>query len=268
MTKQQRNEQNVSPATSQLSPPDKKLHPSILWSQDKDHVYMTITCKDGEDLNNIVNKNIEDRKYQILLNNENSCDDKAVGNELYIERHFHYLRLPLYASVDINQCEFKELDDRITTSAILKKLVPGSWPRLASSSERLHFIRIDWSKWNDDDDDSPNDITESTNQQGNQMVHYSNNNNNTKIVSPIPVNLHDGNTKSIPPLIPFGEGSSTAIPVEAADCRDLSNDTVPSLFDELNIDVYWKNQLTLLQRFHTLTKMWNTIPSSSRSVHN
>lgn len=212
-----------------MSPSTTKLNPILLWGQSRSQIFLTITCQGATDA----------PTCQITK----SRDNGSSGDSLWIEGSKHALSLSLFSKVS-QSCSPKTLNDGVT-SIVLQKDVQQVWPRLTESSQKFHFIRIDWSKWVDDDGEGD--------------------------CSSVEPQYNDDNISSIinhpPPLIPFGDDSSTSIPIEPVDCRDLSSDWVPSISDAPHMfEEYWQNRLTMAQRLHTLTSMWNAIPQQQRPV--
>lgn len=291
-------QQNSSPCFSSSTPPNNnkdvtnKANPVLSWGQDKSHVFLTITHSNVETTKDTLDKGAA-LTCRILSVNPGQKDQKfpdiesKTGSVLWIDGPSHHLTLPLYSSIDIEHSSFRILGDGVTSSAVLKKTVPRNWPRLAQSPQKLHFVKIDWSKWVDNDEDecethgnadhvlwsadnsATNDSLSSNGEHRSSINdQLSSQHQTNQEPLKLTTTISDRSVQNISPLIPFGEGSSTAIPIETQDCRDLSGDDVPSLLNIQETEKYWKTCLTTPQRLYTLARMWNVIPIGERPVSN
>lgn len=108
--------------------------PPVLWAQRDTCVYLTI-C-------------VEDSKDPIVKLEENSVYYKSKGGDGVD----YELTIDLFDSIDPETSE--QVSRPRGTELVLNKKKQGEpyWPRLTKSSQKRHWLKVDFNKWKDEDD--------------------------------------------------------------------------------------------------------------------
>ncbi|KAI9321312.1 HSP20-like chaperone [Dichotomocladium elegans] len=109
------------------------LHPSVLWAQRKDLIYLTVEVTD-------INKPVIEVK-------PNSFHFKGKGEK---EQNEYEAEIEFYAAVDVEKSK-QHLTPRNLTMIIYKK-EEGFWPKLQKGN-KLNFVKVDFSRWKDEDEE-------------------------------------------------------------------------------------------------------------------
>ncbi|KAJ2796675.1 Prostaglandin E synthase 3 (Cytosolic), partial [Coemansia furcata] len=109
-------------------------HPTILWAQRKDVVYLTIEIADAP---------------------EAVITDKAIDFECVKEGKKYAFHMEFFD--EIIPKESKKSDTKRVSFYILKKKEAGWWVRLCKPKERNNFIKTDFSRFADEDDSEDED---------------------------------------------------------------------------------------------------------------
>lgn len=110
------------------------LHPTVLWAQRDDFVWLTVEVPNAENL-----------KVDL---SENSLDFECVSDGKAYKFQLEFFK-------PISKGDSKFLKHRLIDFA-LKKEVSEEWPRLIKENKKLSWIKVDWSKWQDSDaEDDP-----------------------------------------------------------------------------------------------------------------
>lgn len=117
-----------------------KLNPLISWAQDRSHVFLVITCRSDSSSSSDAQHHGSNSSSTASCHVVQSEAQPSIGDSLCVDGPFHYLSLQLFDSVVVAESTFKPSLDGVTTSAVLKKSVPCKWPRLAKTSQKLHFV--------------------------------------------------------------------------------------------------------------------------------
>nr|CAX79533.1 Conserved hypothetical protein [Schistosoma japonicum] len=113
------------------------VHPSLLWAQRNDCLYITVS--------------ISDVKSQSVNVNDKSLEFRAKAGK---DKPTDYeVKLDLYGQVCTEE-------PKVTTSGrevviCIKKKEPGAWPRLLSQQTKCPWLKTDFSRWKDEDDSEP-----------------------------------------------------------------------------------------------------------------
>lgn len=229
--------------------------PSIQWSQNKDSVFLNIrNAAEAADTSSVCTMSCDFQSTSL-----EALDKPHTADTLRIVLGSQAVELQLFSLFVLQDSSVKACRDSWTVKVVLKKETDATWPRLTKSAEKHHFVSLDWSKWNEDcDESSLNDAIPS----------------NVPIAEGTPVTLPDGRLVRVPPLAPFGDYGSEVMEIQTADCQTIPDATVPPLKSLLaddenlksNARQFWVSSLTTAQKLHTLTEMWNAVPSSNRGV--
>ncbi|KAI7901472.1 HSP20-like chaperone [Cokeromyces recurvatus] len=109
------------------------LHPSVLWAQRADLIYLTVEISD-----------IKDHKIDLT---ENKLKFTGIGEK---EQNEYEAEIEFYAAVDVEKSK-QHLTARNLTMAIYKK-EQAWWPKLQKGN-KLNFVKVDFQKWKDEDED-------------------------------------------------------------------------------------------------------------------
>lgn len=67
--------------------------------------------------------------------------------------------IDLYAKVKVDECKYQQTPRLI--KCLLTRAEPGAyWPRLTKEKQRIHWLKVDFSKWKDEDDSDTEDKNE------------------------------------------------------------------------------------------------------------
>ena len=122
--------------------------PRILWAQRKESVFMTIEVFE------VKNEKIEIKDNMVTFSGVRGSDDAKFA-----------VSLELFGSVDAEKSKVSV--GHRDVSLVLVKSEPGPfWPRLLKSTQKMHFIHTDFSKWVDEDEEDEENV-ESTGNAGN-----------------------------------------------------------------------------------------------------
>ena len=110
--------------------------PRVLWAQRKDIVYITIEVFE-----------VKEEKIDIQDNVVNFSGVRGSDGAKFA------VSLELFGSVDVSNSKISVADRNV--SMILAKSEPGPfWPRLLKTTQKMHFIHTDFSKWIDEDEEA------------------------------------------------------------------------------------------------------------------
>lgn len=110
-----------------------RLPPPVLWAQRKQGVFLTI-C-------------VEDCKDPSIEMKEDKVHFKGVGGP---DKKEYEMDLDLYENIDPEKSSHKNKGRVIEFE--LKKANESFWPRLTKSTDKKHWIKVDFSRWKDEDD--------------------------------------------------------------------------------------------------------------------
>ncbi|KAI8142741.1 HSP20-like chaperone [Fennellomyces sp. T-0311] len=110
------------------------LHPTVLWAQRKDCIYLTVQL-------------IDITKPEINVKPE-SFHFKGKGEK---EQNEYEADLEFYGPVDVPKSK-QHLTPRNLTMIIYKK-EEGFWPRLQKDKKKPNFLKVDFARWKDEDDE-------------------------------------------------------------------------------------------------------------------
>ncbi|KAH8552818.1 HSP20-like chaperone [Umbelopsis sp. PMI_123] len=118
------------------------LHPTVLWAQRADVLYVTVEVFDIE-------------KPEIHIDNQ-KFSFKGISKESNQE---YAVELEFYGEIDPEKSK-QHLTARNLQMVIYKKggESAGYWPRLLKSSQKVNFLKTDFAKWKDEDDDDEEDV--------------------------------------------------------------------------------------------------------------
>ncbi|KAI8094672.1 HSP20-like chaperone [Thamnidium elegans] len=109
------------------------LHPTVLWAQRNDVIYLTVEISD-----------IKDHKIDLT---ETKFTFKGTGEK---EQNQYEAEIEFYNNVDVEKSK-QHLTARNLTMAIYKK-EDGYWPKLQKGG-KLNFLKVDFQKWRDEDEE-------------------------------------------------------------------------------------------------------------------
>ncbi|KAG1449730.1 hypothetical protein G6F56_008559 [Rhizopus delemar] len=109
------------------------LHPTVLWAQRADLVYLTVEISD-----------IHEHKVDLK---ENKIVFKGKGEK---EQNEYEAEIEFYGPVTVDDAK-QHLTARNLTMVIYKK-EEGYWPKLQKGN-KLNFLKVDFQKWRDEDDE-------------------------------------------------------------------------------------------------------------------
>ncbi|KAI8992026.1 HSP20-like chaperone [Mycotypha africana] len=109
------------------------LHPTVLWAQRADVVYLTVEISD-----------IKDPKIDL---NESKINFTGKGEK---EQNDYEFEIEFYGNVDPEKSK-KHLTARNLTMVIYKKEA-SYWPKLQKGN-KLNFVKVDFQKWKDEDEE-------------------------------------------------------------------------------------------------------------------
>lgn len=108
------------------------LNPDVLWSQKPDSVRITFNHQDLKD----VDIKIEEKKL--------TFSGFSAGNKYFIEFEFYDSVKPsTQKDIHTGRCFICEIKKETSSKDL--------WPRLVSPTERQHWLRVDFSSWEDFD---------------------------------------------------------------------------------------------------------------------
>ncbi|KAI9476188.1 MAG: HSP20-like chaperone [Benjaminiella poitrasii] len=109
------------------------LHPSVLWAQRANLVYLTVEISD-----------IKNHKIDLT---ENKLKFTGTGEK---EQNEYEAEIEFYANVDVDKSK-QHLTARNLTMVIYKK-EEAWWPKLQKGN-KLNFVKVDFQKWIDEDEE-------------------------------------------------------------------------------------------------------------------
>ncbi|VDN02723.1 unnamed protein product [Thelazia callipaeda] len=107
------------------------LHPLIQWAQSDKLLFLTVEIDDVQELQ------IGDKSLHVKGTHSGS---KAV----------YEASVDLYAGVEK---EYRKINNDRHLELVINKEVAHWWPRLAKSSAKLPWVKIDFNKWKDEDEE-------------------------------------------------------------------------------------------------------------------
>ncbi|CEP11024.1 hypothetical protein [Parasitella parasitica] len=109
------------------------LHPTVLWAQRADVIYLTVEISD-----------INNHKIDLT---EKKLTFTGTGEK---EQNEYAFDIEFYKDVDVEKSK-KHLTARNLTMAVYKK-EEAWWPKLQTGN-KLNFVKVDFQKWKDEDDE-------------------------------------------------------------------------------------------------------------------
>ncbi|KAI9496545.1 HSP20-like chaperone [Zychaea mexicana] len=109
------------------------LHPTVLWAQRNDLIYLTVQLVD------ITKPQIDVKPERFHF--------KGKGEK---EQNEYEAEIEFYGPIDVERSK-QHLTPRNLTMLIYKK-DEGYWPRLQKGS-KLNYVKVDFSRWRDEDEE-------------------------------------------------------------------------------------------------------------------
>jgi len=133
---------------SEMASGDAAVAAPTLWAIREDKVYVAFEVEDAEN----VAVTFEAQKItfscqqsQIMKDGKKSKDKKSFRNEL-----------DLYGKLKIEDCRYQIFGRCI--KCLLPRAETGEyWPRLTKDKQRIHWLKVDFTRWKDEDDDETED---------------------------------------------------------------------------------------------------------------
>ncbi|KAI1728315.1 co-chaperone protein daf-41 [Ditylenchus destructor] len=108
-------------------------HPTTLWAQRTDHIYLSIE--------------VEDMKISEMTVNEDSFKIKGTkGDDVY------EADLQLYGKLKGNDRRQIATDRRV--ELVIPKVTAEWWPRLLKEKTKMPWVKVDFDKWKDEDEEN------------------------------------------------------------------------------------------------------------------
>lgn len=123
------------------------LHPTVLWAQRKDKIFLTI------DVQNCKNPQISVDNDDDAKAGKVTFRGTAISHATGPEEHAYSLDLELYGEIDKDNVS-QMVTDRTVVLVIAKKEEGPHWPRLLKTPGKAPlYVKADWDKWVDEDDE-------------------------------------------------------------------------------------------------------------------
>lgn len=107
--------------------------PPVFWAQRRNLIYLNIQ--------------LEDAKAPTIKIEADQVYFRGVGGT---EKKEHEVTIPLYEPVDVEQSKFV-VRQRSTEFVLIKK-EEKTWPHLLKEKTKVHWLKVDFSKWKDEDE--------------------------------------------------------------------------------------------------------------------
>lgn len=111
-------------------------HPPVEWAQRKDTILLTIQ--------------VEDCQVQSLDVQPDKLYFRGVGNA---EKNTYECTLEFFKEVDPSGPKKIVTDRNIQLVISKKEKSEPFWPRLLKSSQKVHYVKVDFNKWRDEDEE-------------------------------------------------------------------------------------------------------------------
>lgn len=110
--------------------------PPVLWAQRKDNILLTFNIESKDPTINIEKESVYFRGLRTLDN------------------RVHEVTIPLYGEVLPDKSGFVNKGRMI--EVVLRKAKPTDpyWPTLTKDTKKLHYLKIDFNKWEDEEEDN------------------------------------------------------------------------------------------------------------------
>ncbi|XP_064647752.1 co-chaperone protein daf-41-like [Lineus longissimus] len=112
-----------------------KLHPPVLWAQDKKRIFLTV------ELNNIKKNNVKLEPKVLEFDVIGGSDQKEYA-----------FTLNLNQEVIPADSKYGVLPNKRNLEIVLIKKVEGSWPKLQQESKKPNWLKTDFSRFKDSDE--------------------------------------------------------------------------------------------------------------------
>ena len=121
------------------------LTPLVSWTQSKEGLFLTLECKYGHCNLSKANVSITQKMGLGCIVFTAPRDDGVIVYEL---------EALLYAGIDTQESGHSVSLDTGKVSLHLHKLEKVTWPRCMHTSDKIPYLRVDWSDWSPEEDDS------------------------------------------------------------------------------------------------------------------
>lgn len=108
--------------------------PNVLWAQRNDLVYLTIEVFEVRD------EKVELTDNQVIFTGIRSSDDAKFA-----------VSLELYGAIDVEKSKIR-VSHRDVALVLAKAEAGPYWPRLLKTTQKMHYVHTDFSKWKDEDE--------------------------------------------------------------------------------------------------------------------
>jgi hypothetical protein len=121
----------------------------VSWAQSEEDLFLTLECKDGH-------CNLSQANVVIT-------QKMGLGCVMFtVSRHdgviVYKLEALLYADIDTQKSEHSVSLDTSTVRLRLRKSEKAPWPRCMHTSDKIPYLRVDWSRWSPEEADSDDDL--------------------------------------------------------------------------------------------------------------
>jgi len=126
---------------------DAAVAAQTVWAMRTDKVFVAFEVDDAEN----VNVCFEEKKITF------SCDQVEITAEgkRGAKKQFRN-ELDLYGRVDVEKCGYQLFGRRV--KCLLPRAEQGEyWPRLTAEKQRIHWLKVDFTRWKDEDDEETED---------------------------------------------------------------------------------------------------------------
>jgi len=111
------------------------IHPEVKWAQRKDKVFLSVYVEDCKE----PKINLEDKSFSFSGKGGSKAQEYAV-------------KLDLFGEVDVKESKQANLGRNWFFTFKKKDTEAPFWPRLTKEKQKLHFLKVDFSRWQDEDD--------------------------------------------------------------------------------------------------------------------
>ncbi|CAD6996939.1 unnamed protein product [Ceratitis capitata] len=123
------------------------LHPLVYWAQTKDQITLKVDLKDA--------------KAPYVLFAEKSVKFSSEGYGACGFNAYNF-ELIFYSNIDEEHCSYRVYDSKV--ELLIQKCECNSWPRLISTPQKPHWLRIDFDRWQTEEemleDEKPRNVLE------------------------------------------------------------------------------------------------------------
>jgi len=130
---------------------DAAVAAQTLWAMRTDKVYMAFEVEDAENVEVMFEEQriIFTCSQVKLINNKKSNEMKKYRNEI-----------DLFGKVKPADCGY-QIFGRCIKCLLPRQEVGEYWPRLTKEKQKIHWLKVDFSRWRDEDDDEGEDKLDS-----------------------------------------------------------------------------------------------------------